>query len=166
MDNFQVFLISLLSSVIGGVIVSILWEANATRVRNCRALPFKGKYEMVNLQTEVPYGGTVTIEYDSGKNRLSPAPVLTVFGEHATGAEDWRGSVEVLGLSNVASGFYTYPNREGGSLRLLLSSDSNHQWIREQGIPSDPKDKPFVRLLKRMKTHKADEPGHLGRRGS
>jgi hypothetical protein len=58
------------------------------------------------------------------ENLLSPSPVLTVFAEHgsghAPGTEDWRGTVEIVGLSNIAGGYFFYRNRAGGALRLQL----------------------------------------------
>jgi hypothetical protein len=85
------------------------------------------------------------------ENLLSSAPILTVFAEHGSGlglgAEDWSGSVEVLGLSKAASGYFWYRNHSGGALRFKLSKDGSE--IAEYGTPFDAQALPFVRILKR-----------------
>lgn len=98
-----------------------------------------------------PRGGTVTIEYSFWTNFTSTAAVLTLIAEHGTGSapgtEDWEGQVEVLGFSRFASGFYTYPNRSGGALRLHLDRDK--QVITEYGFPNATTEQPFTRTLRR-----------------
>jgi len=99
----------------------------------------------------LPTGGTVTISHVDSiwKNLTISAPLLSVFAEHgagkAPGTEDWEATVEVLGLSEMASGFYRYPNREGGGLRFALSGFDADQII-EYGTPFD-QSAPFIRVL-------------------
>jgi hypothetical protein len=70
---------------------------------------------------------------------------LDLESERRTGAALGR-----LGFHNIARGFYTYNhgNGEGGARQLMLSRDGRH--ITEHGIPDDPQQQPFVRLLERQ----------------
>jgi len=99
-----------------------------------------------------PTGGTVTIERKERiENLLSSAPMLYVFAEHGTGAapgtEDWEGTVEVIGRSRMATGYYLYPNKDGGALRFHLSNKPGE--INEYGTPFDVQSNPFILVLKR-----------------
>jgi hypothetical protein len=145
-------------AILTSFLASVFWAGIvlfiAARVRKATAKPFIGTYDMCDLVTQVPRGGTVTVDYSDSwwKNLIGPTPVLMVSAEHGTGntarTEDWNGAVEVLGLSDLASGFYRHPNREGGTLRFILSRGNSQ--ITEHGIPHDPnKYPPFVKLLKR-----------------
>jgi hypothetical protein len=72
-----------------------------------------------------PIGGTVRIERKNWwEDLLSSSPALAVSAEHSTGrapgTEEWNAVVEIRGSSNTSSGYYSYRNRTGGSLRFEL----------------------------------------------
>jgi len=75
-----------------------------------------------------------------------------IAAEHGTGptpgTENWHGQVEVMGMTGVASGHYIYPNRAGGSLRLVLAADANT--LTEYGFPNSDADRPFVRIWRKL----------------
>jgi hypothetical protein len=150
-------LVGVLSSLVAAAVFWFLSALAAERIRRSRAKPFIGRYRMFTSDGSTPTLGTVRIERKNWiENLLSSAPILTVFAEHgggkAPGTEDWTATVEVLGLSKTASGYYSYPNREGGALRFTLSEGAAE--ITEYGIPFDRQSQPFVLVLKReMKSH-------------
>lgn len=145
-------LLGIASSFVASVVYALLAILISECVRRTRAKPFTGTYRMFGSDGSKPTGGTVRIERKNwAENLLTSAPILTVFGEHGTagapGTEDWSGTVEVLGLSYTASGYYAYPNRAGGALRLELSRNADE--ITEYGTPFEPESGPFIRVLKR-----------------
>jgi hypothetical protein len=92
--------------------------------------------------------GTVTVRY-AGGNWTTSVPVLRVEGKHGDGTIDWKGAVEVLGLSEIARGTYQHQNPgEAGTLELILSTDE--EYITEYAIPYDPQYKPFPRILEKI----------------
>jgi hypothetical protein len=144
-------LIGILSSLIASFVFTGMTLLVNERSRRRRAKPFVGKYRMFGADGLLDLGGTVKIERKNwGENLMSTAPILTVVAEHglgrAPGTEDWTGTVEVLGTSDTAGGYYTYPNRQGGALRFKLSR--NEEQVTEYGTPFD-NSKPFIRILKR-----------------
>jgi hypothetical protein len=144
--------IGIVSSLIAAVVYAVVALLVTVRVRKRRAKTFTGKYRMLESDGSRPTSGTVTIERKGWvENLLSPSPVLTVFAEHgsghAPGTEDWRGTVEIVGLSNIAGGYFFYRNRAGGALRLQLSDDGKE--ITEYGTPFDPTSRPFIKVLQR-----------------
>jgi hypothetical protein len=144
--------VGIASSLVASLIYAALALLITERVRKNRAKPFTGIYRMYDPSGSQPTGGTVRIERKNWmENLLSSAPILTVSAEHGTGpapgTENWTCTVEVLGLLKTASGYYSYPNREGGALRFNLSDDANE--ITEYGTPFDPQSRPFIRILKR-----------------
>jgi len=147
------FLLSILTSLIASIVWAAIALVLAAHIRRERARRFLGTYEMRELYAEEPRGGTVTIEYAKSLwgYLILPTPLLSVFAEHGTGpapgTEDWSGTVEVVGPSHFATGFYWHPNGQGGALRFVLSEDFIR--ITEHGIPHDPAQKEFVRLLVR-----------------
>lgn len=150
--------------VLSSLVATICWALTAALARRFRARSFVGKYVMHGPPpTMATIDITVRIEFDSfWKNLISGALVLRIFAEHgrtrrAPGTEEWRGSLELPGLSGLASGFYQYPDREGGALRLVLLKDSES--IIEHGTPYDPKYEPFVRTLKRIHAQKGKDRG-------
>lgn len=152
-------LIGILSSLVASVVYATLALFIAARARKARARPFVGKYRMLGPHTLKPTGGTVIIAYEDDllKNLMGPTPMLGVFAEHGTGnapgTEDWTATVEVLGLSEIASGFYRYPNRDGGALRFAIVANNPDQ-ITEYATPFDPADVPFKLVLERCKRSK------------
>jgi hypothetical protein len=144
--------IGVISSLIASLVYAGLAVLTTEFVRRERAKPFTGKYRMYDHLGSQATGGTVTVERKNwSENLLSSAPILMVFAEHGTGAspgtENWTGTIEVLGLSKTATGYFLYPNRDGGALRFKLSQDANE--ITEYGTPFDTNDQPFRRVLKR-----------------
>jgi hypothetical protein len=142
------------SSLIASLVYAGLTVLVTESVRRRRAKPFVGKFRMYNHLSSQATGETVTVERKNwAENLLSSAPILMVFAEHGTGAspgtENWTGTVEALGLSKTATGYFSYPNRDGGALRFKLSRDAME--ITEYGTPFDTKDQPFIRVLKREK---------------
>jgi hypothetical protein len=119
----------------------------AAHVRTRRAKPFIGNYAMLDPNTKEPRGGTVTVEPDPRYWDTDTTSVLTASAKHSTGEEDWVGTLEVRGLSDIASGFYLHPNSTGGFLQFTRVGDSE---IMEQGHPHDPKHDKFQRLLRRL----------------
>ena len=113
---------AVLSSLIASVVFAAIglclrWFRNRYRARS-----IVGVYEMLDADQRLR-GGKVTIERDPITLFLNSAPVLTIFAEHDTGAEDWEGEIELSGFSrSTATGFYWYLNRSGGGLRLRLSA--------------------------------------------
>ena len=148
----QTMLAAFSASLIAGAIWAALALLIAACIRRARARPFTGKYDMFQRTGQTTHG-TVTIEYTDSwwRNLIVPTPALSVFAEHgsgsAPGTEDWRGVVEVLAVSDVASGFYWYPNGEGGALRFVLSRDRGQ--IEEFGTPHRHAEQAFVMVLKR-----------------
>jgi hypothetical protein len=145
-------LLGVVSSFVASIVYAFLAILISERIRRARAKPFTGKYRMFESDGSKPTGGTVRIERKNwGENLLTSAPILTVFGEHGTGCapgtEDWSGTIEVLGLSKTATGYYSHPNRAGVSLRFELSNDADE--ITEYGTPFDPQSRPFMKVLKR-----------------
>jgi hypothetical protein len=143
-------LVDISASLIAGAIWAALALLIAACVRYARAKSFRGKYYMFEVAGKTTHG-TVTIEYRWWQNLIVLTPVLSVFAEHASGrapgTEDWRALVEVLSVSDVASGFFWYPCRQGGALRLVLSSDRKE--ITEYGTPHRLEEPAFVMVLKR-----------------
>jgi hypothetical protein len=144
--------IGVLSSLIASFVYACLTVFVTESVRRRRAKPFTGKFRMYDHLGSRATGGTVSVERKNWtENLLSPAPILAVFAEHGTGAspgtENWTGTVEVLGLSKTATGYFSYANRDGGALRFKLSQDAKE--ITEYGTPFDTHDRPFIRVLKR-----------------
>jgi len=140
------------SSLVASIIYAGLALLIAERVRTKRAKPFTGRYRMFGPEGSTPMGGIVKIERKKWvENLLSSAPILIVFAEHgsgrAPGTKDWSATVEVLGLSKTASGYYSYPDRTGGALRFELSPDESE--ITEYGTPFNPHSVPFRTILKR-----------------
>jgi hypothetical protein len=114
--------IGIASSLVASLVFAALTLFTTEWVRTRRAKPFTGRYRMFGPDGSEPTGGIVRIERTSWvENLLSSAPILSVFAEHGSrlglGAEDWSGSVEVLGLSKTASGYFWYRNQSGGALR-------------------------------------------------
>jgi hypothetical protein len=141
-------LVGVASSFVATVIWAIVTVLAARLVRNHRADRFVGKYSMFLNRGLTATGGTVRIEQEERAAMLfSASPVLTIFAEHGIGTEDWKATVQVLGFSDTATGYYAYQNRTGGSLRLELSSDPDE--ITEYGTPFDSGSSPFIRILKR-----------------
>jgi len=63
---------------------------------------------------------------------------------------DWEGTLEVRGISDVATGFYLHPNLAGGFLQFTRVGGD----IMEQAQPHDPALEKFQRLLRRVPTQK------------
>jgi hypothetical protein len=145
-------LVGIASSFVASLVYAVLALIFTECVRRSRAKPFTGRYRMFGPDGSKPTGGTVRIERRNWvENLLSSAPILTVFAEHGTGrapgTEDWSGTVEVLGLSKTANGYFSYPDRAGDALRFELSDRADE--ITEYGTPFDRESGPFVRVLKR-----------------
>jgi hypothetical protein len=143
-------LLGIASSLVASIVYAFLAVVISEYVRRLRAKPFVGRYKMFDPNGSTPTGGTVRIERKKwGENLLTSAPILTVFAEHGTGSapgtEDWVATVEVLGLSNTATGYYSYPNQAGGTLRFERSGSGE---IVEYGTPFDPQSRPFIKVLK------------------
>lgn len=100
---------------------------------------------MCDPKTEESRGGAVTIVLKK-PTWWEVTPVLEVTAEHWNGTEDWGGTLEVRGLSNIAEGFYLHPGKHGGFLKFTRVSDSR---ITEQGYPHAADSRPFERLLVR-----------------
>jgi len=118
--------IGIASSLVASLVYAGLALFAAECVRRRRAKPFTGRYRMSGPDDSKPTGGTFRVERENWlENLLSSAPILTVSAEHGSGlglgAEDWSGSVEVLGLSKTASGYFWYRNQSGCALRFRLS---------------------------------------------
>jgi len=144
--------IGVLSSLAASVLYGLMALFVTQRLRKLRAKPFIGKFRMFGLDGLKPTGGSVRITHEKLMDNLfAAAPILTVFAEHgsgkAPGTEDWEGTVEVLGLSKTANGYYWYRNGTGGALRFMLSADANE--ITEYGTPFDTRSEPFRLVLKR-----------------
>jgi len=148
MNSSSSVTIGIIASLIASLMFAVLSRLLAVLNYRSRARRFTGKYRMLDQYNEIPRGGTVVLEYHLWEQLWAPAPVLNVFAEHGTGAKDWTGAVEILGISNVASGFYAHGDGAGGALWLTLASDN--QQITEHGIPSDPQYQDFVRRLQRI----------------
>ncbi len=116
-------------------------------VRTRRAEPFIGNYDMLDPTTKEPRGGTVTVEHEQRYWDTDTTSVLKASAKGERGQTDWDGMLEVRGLSDIATGFYRYPNNTGGALQFTLVGESE---IMEQGRPHDPKHEKFQRLLKRV----------------
>lgn len=101
---------------------------------------------MCEPQSELPTGGYVTIEYRPSLSDLflGYPTELIVTADHYVGSEDWTARLEIRS-SDTAIGYYRYPNREGGELRLTRLE--NNIDIAEYGIPHSDGE-PFVRLLR------------------
>ena len=141
------------TSLVAAVVYAVLALLAKAIAQYHRAEPFTGTYEMFDVEGSTRRGGTVRIERTNWKADLvSFQPNLTVSAEHGTGHDpgttDWTATVEVLGLSKTASGYYSYPNEDGGALRLVLSNDDE---IIEYGTPFNPQYRPFRLVLKRKK---------------
>jgi hypothetical protein len=145
---------SVTSAVVTSLVASLIYGLLGFTMRGVanyrRARPFTGRHAMLGAD-DGPRGGTVMIEYSFWTGITGTAAVLTLIAEHGTGSapgtENWEGQVEVLGFSRIASGFYTYPNRSGGALRLHLGRDG--QTITEHGFPNATTEQPFTRTLRR-----------------
>jgi hypothetical protein len=143
--------IGIISSFIASLVYAGLALLATECVRKRKARPFTGKFRMFGPDGSTLTGGSVTIERKAWtENLLNSGPILTVYAEHGTGrapgTEDWSGTVEVLGLSKTASGYFSYPTRAGGALRLQVSNDGEE--ITEYGTPFDPESRPFIRVLR------------------
>jgi hypothetical protein len=102
------------SSLIASLVYAGLTVLVTESVRRRRARPFVGNFRMYNHLGSQATGGTVTVERKNwAENLLSSAPILVAFAEDETGAsrgtENWTGTVEVLGLSKSATGYFSYP---------------------------------------------------------
>ena len=139
--------IGIKGSLIAGFIYGLIALFIAAYVRRHRAKPFIGKYKM--FEGETPSGGPVSVEYHWWKNLIGRTPVLKVVAKHRDGTEDWRGTIEVTGLDEIASGIYRHlGHREVGTLRFARSDSTND--ITEYGTPYDPTLPQFIRILQRM----------------
>jgi hypothetical protein len=144
MQTVTSMLIGMLSSLTAAFVYAGIVLCRAAHVRKARARPFEGVYDMLDPSTEQPRGGTVTVKYKP--HFWDTTPILTAHAKHSTGEEDWVGTLEVRGLSDIATGFYQHPNRRGGALQFTLVGDSE---IMEQGNPHDPRYEKFEKLLRR-----------------
>ena len=148
--HWNSILTGVLSSAIASFVFLIAAWIQAARIRAAKAREFVGKYQLLNAETNAPYGGTVQIAYEPGRYRFSTdtATMLDLFAEHRVGDEDWTGVVEVLGYSGMATGFYHYGKRlrDGGTFRLMLSK--NCEEITEQGTPH--KGPSFTNVMRRI----------------
>jgi hypothetical protein len=137
------------SSLVASVVFALFVLLIKARGQRKRASRFTGTYRMLERDGS-PTGGTVRIErIDWWEDLRSSAPYIAAFAEHGKGTEDWRAVAEVRGHSSTtATGYYEYPNREGGSLRFVLKNGGNE--IAEYGTPFDSKSSPFIKRLKRV----------------
>ena len=141
------------SSLVASVVFALIGLLIKARGQRVSASRFTGTYRMFERDGTEPTGGTVRIErIDWWEDLHSSVPHVAAFAEHRTGnapgTEDWSAVVEVRGHSTTATGYYTYPNREGGSLRFELMNGGNE--IAEYGTPFDSKSSPFIKRLKRV----------------
>ena len=141
------------SSLVASVVIALIGLLVKARGQQASASRFTGTYQMFGRDGSEPTGGTVRIErIDWWEDLQSSVPFITASAEHGTGnapgTEDWIAVVEVRGRSTTAAGYYTYQNREGGSLRFELTNGGNE--ITEYGTPFDSKSSPFIKRLKRV----------------
>jgi hypothetical protein len=146
LENRHDLLIGAVGSVIASVVLLAVQGAAAWSKRYRKSQRFIGSYQMLNAETGNPYGGTVAIKRGSRVTWLSSDVLLNITAKHANYVVEWTAVVEVLGYSGMASGFFQYPDRSGGALRLMLSDDSDV--ITEHGTPH--KGEPFTNLFKRI----------------
>ena len=147
-------LLGTLSSLAASVVYAAFWLLLKAFIQKNRAKQFAGVYRMFGSDGSQPTGGTVRIERKNWwEDLLSSAPALAVSAEHgaghAPGTEEWNAVVEMRGFSNTASGYYSYRNRTGGSLRFELFDGGKE--ITEYGTPFDPESRPFILVLKRVR---------------
>jgi hypothetical protein len=140
--------LGIVTSFIASVAFAVLALLIAARIQWSRAKRFTGTFKMLD-ENNKPTGGTVTIKHDWWANLIGRTPVLKVSARHEDGKEDWRGTVEVTGLDEIASGVYWHPNnRAVGTLRFALTETPNE--INEYGTPYDPKLPQFIRILRKV----------------
>jgi hypothetical protein len=147
-------LLGVLSSLVASFVYAALWLLLNALIQRSRAKRFVGVYRMFGADGSEPTGGTVRIERKNWReDLLSSSPALAVSAEHgagrAPGTEEWNAIVEMRGFSNTASGYYSYRNRSGGSLRFELFDGGKE--ITEYGTPFEPGSRPFILTLKRVR---------------
>jgi hypothetical protein len=136
-----------------GVLSSLIYLALALCLawyrRERRAKPFIGIYTMHNPKPpHAPYDpdGRVTVKPERRFWDTDTTAKLKVYATGAAGL-DWKGTLEVRGLSDIATGFYLHPAYEGGGFLQFTRMDED---IMEQGHPHDPLRPNFERLLRRL----------------
>jgi len=146
--------LGVLSSLVASVVYIAGWLLLKALIQRNRANRFTGVYSMFGPDGSQPIGGTVRMERKKWwEDLMSSGPALAVSAEYGTGAapgtEEWNAVVEVRGFSNTASGYYSYRNRTGGSLRFELFAGGKE--ITEHGTPFNPESSPFILVLKRVR---------------
>jgi hypothetical protein len=141
--------VGVLSSLIATGISAAIVLRRAFYLRKRRAMPFLGIYRMHDPKP--PYApcdpnGRVTVTPERRFWDTDTTAKLNVYATGAADQPDWNGTLEVRGLSNIATGFYLHPGYEDGG---FLQFTRVGQDIMEQGHPHDSGQK-FQRLLKRL----------------
>lgn len=164
MDFFRVHLASLPHhhhfaiwlGIFTSLVASLIWLLStlciAFYLRARRAQPFKGTYTMHDPKP--PHAprdpdGRVYVKHEWRFWDTETTAKLKVCAKGLADKLDWNGTLEVRGLSNVATGFYLYPNKTGGFLQFTRVSEDGED-IMEQAHPHDPDIKPFQKLLRRL----------------
>jgi hypothetical protein len=144
--------LGILTSFIASLVYLVFALCAAFYLRERRARPFKGTYVM--LDPTPPHAprdpnGRVYIKHE---RRFLDTDTTAKMKVSARSAEqfDWEGTLEVRGLSDIATGFYLHPDLAGGFLQFTRVGED----IMEQAQPHDPGHEKFQRLLRRVPTQK------------
>jgi hypothetical protein len=117
-------------------------------LRERRAQLFLGTYTMHDPKPpHAPYDpdGRVTVTHERRFWDTDTTAKLKASAKGARGT-DWNGTLEVRGLSNIATGFYLHPAYEGGGFLQFTRMGKD---IMEQAHPHDSGQK-FQKLLRRL----------------
>jgi hypothetical protein len=146
--------LGIFTSFVASLVFSLIYLAFALciafYVRERRAQPFLGTYTMHDPKP--PHApcdpdGLVTVTPERRCWDTDTTAKLKVYAKGAADQPDWEGTLEVRGLSDIATGFYLHPAYEGGGFLQFTRMDED---IMEQGHPHDPLRPNFERLLKRL----------------
>ena len=142
-------LLGIMSSLAATVFWAILLLIAKASWQHRRAKNFIGTYTMHTPNGSATGGKVTFLRNNWWDDLLSPTPSLRVFAEQGTGrkpgTQDWIAVVELRGFSNTATGYYSYQDRSGGSLRFELYKDGE---ITEYGTPFDSSAPFILRLIR------------------
>lgn len=141
----------IVTSLAASVVFFVVALCIAWFVREKKARLFLGDYKMFDPKTKEPRNesGNVNVKHQRRFLDTDTSAQLKVLAEHEPGKEDWKGTLEVRGLSDIATGFYLHPNHTGGFLQFTRVTDDGSE-IMEQGHPHDLQYDKFERLLRRV----------------
>lgn len=145
--------LGIFTSFVASLLYLVFALCTAFYLRQRRANPFVGVYTMHDPTP--PHArrdpdGRVNVEHERRFWDTDTTAKLKVYARGAADRPDWEGTLEVRGLSDVATGFYLHPGLAGGFLQFTRVGED----IMEQAQPHDPEHEKFQRLLRRVPSQK------------